>query len=158
MSRPSVFDLSSQSHFQQHVADIEKIERFCCFTRDHKRYPSSASALSFYRSFAFLQGPPIFSSGMEHLPFSAYIRNTHGIFTMPALSLVIKYALTKSVINNKNPTKICPKFKVFPSPVITHTIRGRGMTTHSLGIFPKPKSACRRTPSSSLSRRELGRH
>jgi hypothetical protein len=32
---------------------------------------------------------------------------------MPALFLVIKYALTKSVINNKNPTKICPQIQSF---------------------------------------------
>ena len=139
----------------------ETIERFCCFYSGPQTIPFiGVGAFRFYCSFAYLQAPPISSSGMEHLPFSAYIRNTHGIFMMPALFLVIKYALTKSVINNKNPTKICPKFNQVSRRFITHTIRGREITTHRLGIF-LIQSGCKRTTillSSFHFRRELGQH
>ena len=87
-----------------------KIERFCCFTRDHKRYPSSASALSFFvRSLLQLALSLLFWHG--DLPFSAYIRNTHRHFMMPPF-LVIS-TRSRISINNKNPTKI------YPNPILT---------------------------------------
>ena len=112
MSRSSVSDLSSQSHFQQPVAQTSrKLNAFAALLGTTNDTLHRRRRFRFIVRSLFCRAPPIFSSGMEHLPFSAYIRNTHGIFMMPALFLVIKYALTKSVINNKNPTKICPKSK-----------------------------------------------
>lgn len=123
MSRPSVFDLSSQSHFQQTCREHrEKLNAICCFTRDHKRYPSSASALFvFVRSFAM---HPHLLLAWKFTILCLYLRtHTALLFDANLLSLVIstrsRNQLSTTKINKILPPKLFPPAGLHNSGEIT---------------------------------------
>jgi hypothetical protein len=91
------------------------LNAFAAFTRDHKRYPSSASAL-FVFIVRSLCTPLFLFFWHGNLPFSAYIQETHGIALRCRVILVIS---TRSRISNNN--KINKKFTPkYPFPAGLH--------------------------------------
>jgi len=123
MSRSSVFDLSAQLHFPKFTA--REIRTLLLFMRDHKRYPSSASALSISFAFANLSS----SSGME--PYHSLPIFTHGILNAEYWSLARAQRHVSTTKSNKN----------LPNPHSRQSDDSSSktgeITTYRLGIFPK---------------------
>ena len=155
MSRPSVFDLSSQSHFQQILSRTSRnnwtlLLLLLGTTNDtlHRR-----RRFSFFCSFALHTSLSPSSSGME-IYHSLPIFEKH---TASCYAELFWWLSTRSriSINNKNPTKIYPQI-----PISRRSSQFGEITTHRLGIFLK-QSGCKRTTillSSFHFRRELGQH
>jgi hypothetical protein len=128
MSRPSVLDLLLSVAFPANpVADIEKqLNAFAAFTRDHKRYPPSASALFVLVCSFALHLSHFYSSGME-LYHSLPIFEKHTAFCY-AKSLVIS-TRSRISINNKINKNLPPNYSHWSSQF-------GEITTHRLGKFP----------------------